>query len=213
MRSVRYALACAVLCMSFTGKAEVASTPASTVQLSKVILNPQIPATSQHVKVGTICLFAGSPLDFGTQERTLSYERFERLFSATMQQRGFNVLAKSSNLFEGEGGGAGPDFLFGATFRPQSVDICDSVNGQKGIIAISVEWQIYDRSKRQVVETATTRGSGELPKFQHSGLTAMIDQAFSASLTALIDQGVIQKYVGNPAPREKAPSAVEVQKP
>jgi hypothetical protein len=117
-----------------------------------------------------------------------------------MKKSGFNVVAKSSNLFEGEGSSSGPNFLVGATFRPQSVDICDSVNGQKGTIAVSVEWQIYDRSKQQVVETVTTQGSGQLLKFQPSGLMVMIDQAFSASLTALIEQGVLQKHLGNPTP-------------
>jgi hypothetical protein len=49
-------------------------------QLSKIILNPDIPKANQHVKVGTICLFSGDPVDFGSGERTVNYERYERLF-------------------------------------------------------------------------------------------------------------------------------------
>lgn len=201
MKLFGYALACAALCFSGAGSAEDAAAQTRSIKLSKVILNPKMPAGSQHVKVGTICLFSGQPVNFGSRERTLNHERFERLFSATMSERHFNVVAQSSNLFEGEGGGTGPDFLIGATFHPQSVDICDSVNGQKGTIAISVEWQIYDRSKKQVVETVTTQGSGQLVKFRTDGLNTMFDQAFAACLTALIAQGVIQKHVGNPAPQ------------
>lgn len=218
MQRLRYALACAALCAFAASSAQASSTATKTAQLSKVIINPDIPKANQRVKVGTICLFAGSPIDFGSGERTVNLERFERLFSAMMNTRGFNVVAKSSNLFEGEGSSPGSDFLIGATFRPQSVDICDSVNGQKGTIAISVEWQIYDRSKQQVVETATSQGSGQLLKFQMNGLNVMIDQAFSAAITALIDQDMLQKHLGNPAPQqlttegEQPLSAIQLQK-
>jgi hypothetical protein len=198
MQRIGCALAFAALCLSAASGAEVAPAQTKTVKLSKIILNPEIPKESQHVKVGLICLFSGTPLRFGS-ERTLNYEHFERLFSTTMREHHFNVIAQSSNLFDGEGNGPGPDFLIGATFHPQSVDICDSVNGQKGTIAISIEWQIYDRSKQQVVETMTTQGSGQLVKFQQDGLNAMFDQAFNASLTELINRGVVQKYLGSPA--------------
>lgn len=168
-----------------------------TIQMSKLVLKPDPPAT-QKIKVGTICLFAGSPLDFGGNERTMSYERFERLFSKLMSEKHFSVRAKSANLFDDESDGAKPDFLVGATLRPVAINLCDSVNGQKGSLTVAIEWQIYDRAARQVVETVTTEGTGELPKFKQDGLNAMVDQAFTASLTALIDKGVLQQHVGSP---------------
>lgn len=213
MHLFRHALACAALCVSGAGSAQVAPVPAKTVKLSKVILNPDIPKDHQHVKVGTICLLAGRPLDFGLGERTLNYERFERLFATVMQARGFAVIAKSSNLFEGEGNNPGPDFLIGATFHPESVEICDSINGVKGKLDVSVEWQVYDRSKQKVVEAITTRGSGELPKFSNNGLAVLADNAFSASLGALIDQGTVQKYLGDPVPHAQPEAAGQSQPP
>ena len=209
MQRLRYALAGATLCASVAGNAQVASMPTKTVQLSKIVINPDIPKADQHVKVGTICLLAGSPIDFGSGERTLNYERFDRLFSAVLHDRGFNAVAKSSDLFEGEGNNPGPDFLIGATFRPQSVNICESVSGYKGTIAVSVEWKIYDRSKQQVVETVTTQGSGQLSKFQASGLNVIFDQAFSAATAALVNRDLLQKYLGNPQP----PSAIQLHNP
>ena len=205
MKRLFHALACVMLGVSGAGEAQnglpdgqAASTPTRMVQLSKVIFDPEISKVDQHVRAGTICIMSGRPLDFGS-ERTADYERFERLFSTAMNEQHFNVLAKSSNLFEGEGSDAKADFLIGATFRPRSVDICDSVSGQKGTIAISVEWQIYDRRKQQIVETITTEGSGLVPKFQRDGIRAMIDHAFSASLAALINRGILQKHLGEPA--------------
>lgn len=199
MQKLRHALAWVALFGSAAASAQVAPTAAKTLQLSKVVLNPEIAKANQRVKVGTICLFAGSPLDFGSAEHTVNHERFERLFSATMTKRGVNVIAKSSNMFEGEGNSPQPDILIGATFRPQSVDICDSVNGQKGTIVIAVDWQIFDRAKQKVVATATTQGSGQVPKFQQRGFNDMIDQAFTLAAAALVERDELKPYLGNAA--------------
>ncbi|NIJ31839.1 hypothetical protein [Sphingomonas oligoaromativorans] len=198
MNIIHYALVGIGLCISSAGNAQVVATSIKSAQLSKIVINPDIPKANQHVKSGSICLWAGSPINFGSQERTLNYERFDRLFSTALNAHGFKAIAKSADMFEGEGNSAKPDFLVGATLRPQTVNVCDSIGGLKGAIAISVEWQIYDRSKQQVVETVTTEGTGQSLKFQASGLNLIIDQAFSAAAVALISQGVIQKYLGTP---------------
>lgn len=206
MKKLGYALACAALCVSAVGAQEAsnqarpARTQTKSVQLSRVVLNPHISRENQRVKSGTICLFSGDPLNFGNEERTLNHEHFERLFSATMSARRFNVVARSLSLFEGEGNSPPADFLVGAIVRPQSVDICESVSGQKGTLSLSVEWQLYDRSRQEVVETVTTQGSGRVERFQTNGLSVMTDLAFSANLNALIDRGVIQRHLGNPRP-------------
>jgi hypothetical protein len=198
MRRVGLLFGCAAALVPNASIAQDTQATAKTAQLSKVIFKPDIPKENQHIKVGTICLLAGTPLDFGNGERTASYERFERLFSATMKERGFGVISKSTNLFEGEVNTPNPDFLVGATYRPTAIALCDSVNGQKGSVSISVEWQIFDRSKQQVVETVITEGTGQIPKFQQSGIGQMFDQAFSDSVKSLIDKGVVQKYLGTP---------------
>jgi hypothetical protein len=199
MHRAYHHFASAVVCALAISSAEAATVPTKSIQLSKVILNPDIAAANQQVKVGTICLFAGSPVDFGSRERTVNAERFERLFAKVVSARGFNVVAQSSNLFEDEGPGTRADFLIGVKLRPQAVNICDSVNGQKGVVTVAVEWQIFDRSKQQVVETIATQGSGQLAKFDPKGLEVMIDQGFSAAVTALIEQGMLQKHLGNPS--------------
>lgn len=208
MKRYACAVACAALWVLPVAAQDTPTAPpappaaaASTrsVQLSRVILNPEIARENQHVKVGTICLFSGDPLNFGAGERTLNFEHFERLFSAAMTRHHFNVVARSSNLFEGEGNSPAAEYLVGAIVRPQSVDICDSVAGQKGTITVSVEWQFYDRGRQQVVETATTQGSGHVERFQQNGLSVMTDEAFAASLDALVEQGIPQRHLGAPA--------------
>lgn len=128
----------------------------------------------------------------------MNFEHYEGVFAEAMKKSGFNVLSKSDNLFDGQDSGPKPDFLVGASFQPQSLDICDSLNGVKGTVSIAVNWQVYDRSKQQVVETVTTAGTGQSLTFQMKGIQFLFDKAFTDSLDALIKQNVLQKYLGSP---------------
>lgn len=176
----------------------LASAQTRPIQFSKLVLDPDAAPVTQRVKVGTICLLSGAPLDFGSRERTLNAERYERIFNKTLSDRHFSVVAKSADMFEGESQGPQPEYLIAGKVHPTTVNICDSVNGQKGVISLSVEWQIFDRSKREVVERIVTEGAGQLPKFNADGLNVMLDIAFTENLKALADKGVLQKYVGTP---------------
>lgn len=178
--------------------ATMASAQTRPIQFSKLVLDPDAAPVTQRVKVGTICLMSGGPLNFGTRERSLDAERYERLFNQTLSDLHFAVVAKSADMFEGESRGPQPEYLIGGKVHPTAVNICDSVNGQKGSISISVEWQIFDRSKREVVETIVTQGTGQLPKFNTDGINVMLDTAFKESLKILAEKGVLQKYVGIP---------------
>jgi hypothetical protein len=188
----------AFLAVSAIGTAAAAGT--KPVQLSKVVLDPEGPKADQKIKVGTICLFAGTPLDFGSNARTMSNDVYERLFVAAMQKRGYTVVGKSTEMFEGEGTGPKAEFLIGAKFHPTVINLCDSVNGQKGLIGISVDWQIFDRSKQSVVATVTTEGQGVRAKFDRSGLSEMVNEAFSDAVLALADKGVLEPLLGKPTP-------------
>ena len=91
-----------------------------------------------------------------------------------------------------------------------TMNICSSVNGVKGQILIDVEWQIFDRSAQKVVETVTTRGTGDVLKFDRNGYDVLWNRAFASSLHALIDQGIIGKYAGveaKPLPIPEAATA------
>jgi hypothetical protein len=169
-----------------------------SIQLSKIIFNPDIAKENQRIRVGTICLFSGGPLNFGSTDRTLDVERFERLFASTMKEKRLNVVARASALFDDAEPEA--DFLIGGTLRLKAITLCDSVNGQKGNLTLAVEWQLYDRKRREVVETVTTEGSARVEKFDRDGLNTMLNSGFSQSVTALIDHGALQKHLGAATP-------------
>lgn len=105
------------------------------------------------------------------------------------------------------------DFLIGATIRPDTLNLCSSVSGEKGDMLIDVEWQIFDRAAQKVVATATTRGSGELLKFENGGMIALWNKAFVSALDALIELNVVQSFTGVPVPPELPVEASAEPKP
>lgn len=202
MTKIWFALLGAALSIPAAGIAQPAATPAAavkSVQLSKVIVDTDGPEVKGKLKVGTICLFSGGKYNITPEKRTANYERYDNLFTDALKAHGFNVVTTTDDLFAGEGNSPKGDFLIGATVRPDTINMCSSVNGEKGDVTLNVEWKIFDRNAQKVVETVTTTGHGEQPNFSRTGLTNMWNQAFVASLDALIAQGLIQKYVGKPA--------------
>ena len=171
-----------------------AAAPGSkTVQLSKVVLDTETSELAARVKGGTLCVFP-SNVKIPREKKTQDYERFDHLFTDKMKTSGFTVVSTSNDMFAADADKNKADVLVGVTIRPTAINLCSSINGQKGDMAISAEWQVYDRSAGKVVQTVTTSGSGKQEKFARDGMDQMLNQAFAANVSALIDQGVVQKY-------------------
>lgn len=169
-----------------------------TIQLSKVVLDTETNEVVARVKGGTWCVFP-SDVKLPKEKKTQDYERFDNLFTAKMKTSGFAVVSTSNDMFAGESDKNKADYLIGATMRPTAMNTCSSVKGYKGDFSVLVDWQIYDRAAGKVVETITTSGQGVQAQFSFDGEKEMINQAFAASLNALIDKGVLQKYAKSPA--------------
>lgn len=170
--------------------------PARNFQLSKVILDTTSKEIKGKLKGGTLCVFPSKidPL-LADEKKTQDYERYDGLFAEEMKKRGFPVVATSQNMFSSDADSKG-DYLIGATLRPDTMNLCSSVNGVKGSMLIDVEWQIFDRATQKIVETVTTQGTGELLKFDRNGYDLLWNKAFASSLHALVDQGIVSKYAG-----------------
>ena len=191
------ALSGAALCASVPCAAQSAE-PTKSVKLSKVILDTTSVEVKGKLKGGTLCVFP-SKWDFSKEKKTQDYERYDQLFSAKMKTMGYTVVTTSADLFSEQDGKDNADFLIGATVRPDTLNVCSSVKGEKGDVTLAVEWQIYDRAAQKVVASMSTTGQGTQEKFSREGLKDMWNQAFVANLTSLLDQGALQKYTGNPA--------------
>jgi hypothetical protein len=197
MKRFWLALSGAALCASVPCAAQSAVAPTKSVQLSKVLLDTTSTEVKGKLKGGTLCVFP-SKWDFSKEKKTQDYERYDQLFSQKMKAQGYAVVTTSADLFAGQGDNDSADFLIGATVRPDTLNVCSSVKGEKGDVTLAVEWQIYDRAAKKVVASISTTGQGTQEKFSRDGLKDMWNQAFVANLTSLLDQGAVQKYTGNP---------------
>lgn len=195
MTGIRTALRGAALLLAFAFAGQVAAAEARSLQLSKVVMDTETSPVTAKVKGGTLCVFS-SKLKFTKEKKTQDYERFDNLFTSRLKSSGISVVSTSGDMFaSGSDAGKG-DFLLGVILRPTEVNLCSSVKGIKGNFTLTAEWQIYDRAAGKIVESVTTTGLGAQEKFASDGLEQMVNHAFTASLGSLVEQGVIQKYVG-----------------
>ncbi len=204
------ALASASVCVSAPALAQTAPAPGKSVQLSRVVFDTETNPIEARVKGGTLCVFP-SNIELPKEKKTQDLERFDSLFSGEMQRRGFTVVSSAGDMFASESEKKG-DYLVGATVQPEVMNICSSVAGYKGTIAVKVQWQIFDRATQTVVERAETSGEGTVAKFSVNGLDEMFNLAFTSALTALAEQHPFEKYVPVSAtaqPAAAAPAAAE----
>lgn len=174
-----------------------------SLQLAKVVLDTETAPIEARVKGGTLCVFP-SNIELPKEKKTQDFERYDRLISGHLGKSGVNHVTESGDLFAAESSAKG-DVLIGAVMAPTAINICSSVNGYKGTIDVSVEWQFYDRSSESVVATAKTDGSGTVPKFSVNGFEEMWDAAFLDALAKVEAQGVIARVIG--AAEAEAPEA------
>lgn len=196
--------ACALAVATFQIQAQ--ATPIRPVlKFSKIVMDADSSKAAQKVRVGTICLFAGAPISFGT-ERTLTKERFERLFINVANEHGWTVESTATDMFDGEGSTTTATFLIGAKLRVIRVDVCDSLDGQKGTIEVVVEWQVFDREKKQVVATVNTPGRGMVGKFNQDGYNTLFNDAFVSAAKALASTSEAAAIFGPAVPATAAKS-------
>lgn len=165
-----------------------------SLQLAKVVLDTETAPIEARVKGGTLCVFP-SNIELPKEKKTQDFERYDRLISSHLGQSGVSHVTESGDLFAAESSTKG-DVLIGAVMAPTAINICSSVNGYKGTIDVTVEWQFYDRSSESVVARVRTEGTGTVAKFSVNGYEEMWDAAFLDALAQVEAQGVIARVIG-----------------
>ena len=188
-------LACALLTQQ--GVAQTLGTKPKSVQLSKVILDDETRPYTTKMKVGTICLFS-QPLTFPKRKVPAEFTRVDTLFTTEMKAQGFEVVSPTQDLFASADSAEKGAFLIAAVVYPVDYEICSSINGFKGTIKIAATWSIFDRANQKIVATVETSGQAMQEKFARDGFRETWDRAFVANLDALLKQGSLQQYTGNP---------------
>jgi len=193
MKILRCALLGVFGAFASTGHAVAETSSVKSVQLSKVVLDTESNELVARVKGGTLCVFP-SNVKVPKEKKTQDYERFDNLFTQQLKTTGLKVVNTSSDMFEGEDETQKGDYLVGVTMRPTTYNLCSSVAGTKGKIAVDAEWKIYDRAAGKVVETVVTSGEGVQEKFAIDGEKQILNNAFKSNLDALLAKGLLQKF-------------------
>ena len=115
----------------FLAAPALAQTAAKTVQLSKVVMDTQGHINGK-IKGGTLCVFPSKWNETGGEKKTQDYERYDRLFSERMKAFGFTSVTTSADMFASASDNNKADYLFGATIKPDTINLCSSVAGEKG---------------------------------------------------------------------------------
>jgi hypothetical protein len=193
MNRICVALSAALVLSGISAGAQGSGSAVKSFQLSKVVLDTETVEPKARVKGGTLCVFP-STVKIPKEKDTLSYERFDNLFSDRLKASGLNVVNTSTDLFATDQDKNKADYLIGAIVRIHAINLCSSVKGEKGDASVKIEWQIYDRAAGKVVDTITTDGHGVQDKFVTKGLNQIVDHAFADSLQALLNGDAVRKY-------------------
>ena len=186
------------------------------VQLSKIVVKLNRGEPFGRLKGGLICV-VGEPLVWKGGRSQLDTEDFDEVFKEELGKLGYDVVGVASDLFD-EGDDKRAEYLIGGTIRSMSVDVCFPNSGfgdlmtAKGTAMMAVEWQIYNRLDRTVVDTFTSRTGFVQKKSQSGGLETIVFSAFAENVRALAASGKLQKaLVGAAADLSVArrPGAVE----
>lgn len=102
----------------------------------------------------------------------------------------------------------------GGTIKSMYVEVCFPKSGfgntysAKGLAILEVEWQIYDRLNKKVVDKFTTKTGARQKKSVSGGLDALVFSAFGENVRALVASKKLEKaLVGKPVDLSVAKSA------
>jgi serine protease Do len=170
-----------------------------------------------RVKGGLICMI-GQPLVWKGGQYQLNTEDFDEVFQDELSKIGYNVISTSGQLFD-TGDANKAEFLVGGTIKSMNVDVCFPNSGfgdlmsAKGAATMEVEWQIFDRLNRTIVDTYTTNTGYQQKKTLGGGIETIVFSAFAENVRALAASGKLEKQLtGRPTNLSVAKSPDKVAK-
>ena len=169
----------------------------------------------------------GTSLHYDSDRRLLNPTAYSDIFHTIFKAYGYRVVGEPNALFEEEGA-VKPDFLAGASITKVSGDLCQYVQSThlSGTVHITVNWQIYDPVRRQVVWRKDIDGTfstdqrliGDYSIFMHHAFADTVNRlAADPELHRLLarrpDAGVATAAGTAPAARRSLPRLPLSQQP
>lgn len=157
-----------------------------------------------NVQFGWLCERGGR-----RQWQQLSPLQYSLLFASSIRPWGFKVDETSNSLFDDPDSGS--DLQIGALIESAEANLCFPFSGRptldvgrpdivKGNALMAVRWEIYSRSRKQVVHTLRTESSISLPDTVHGGARGIYARLFSENVQRLASDPGFRRLVTRQRP-------------
>ena len=121
----------------------------------------------------------------------LSTEDLHDVFRDVLESKGWPVVGSTENLFEGFDV-SGADILIAAKIVDLKMNICYPLTGfgnfidANGSASLTVEWQVYNPLRKEIIGKIKTDGSHETDKSSDDASVIIFENAFSISANNLL---------------------------
>jgi len=118
---------------------------------------------------------------------TVASDEFRIVASEHLKSRGYTVMG-GDNLLFGKDESSKAEYQLGGTIQSILYNTYEPRAGNYGESSLTIEWQVYDVYRAQIVYTTTTKGYGKQPGVG----SACIQEAFRSALDNLLaDSGFV----------------------
>ncbi|MFC3676469.1 S1C family serine protease [Ferrovibrio xuzhouensis] len=156
----------------------------------------------------------GTSLHYDNDRRLLNPTAYSDIFHTIFKEYGYRVVGEPNALFE-ERNAAKPDFLAGASITKVSGDLCQYVQttNLSGTVRITVNWQIYDPVRRQVVWRRDIDGEFATNQRLIGDYTIFVQHAFADTVNRLAADPELRQLLSRRPELAAAPAAVVARHP
>ena len=182
----------AILCGLAGCAAAVAPTWAAprlrTVGFTRAVFRMDEGAVWGHVSGGVGCGIDYELLRWGQEGSEIRTERLGAAFSRAVSD--IAGAQQDENLFEDARDA--PDLQVAAAISDMRADVCEQpgLAGFRGSLSMTVQWQVYDPSAREIVGKFETHAAGQSSQNTANGVDDLFLAAFRANARDLMNEGV-----------------------
>jgi S1-C subfamily serine protease len=150
-----------------------------------------------HMSGGTNCETELEQFHWVREGSEIHTERLGAVFHQALVDVG--AAPEADNLFEDSA--TRSDLQVAAAISDMRASICEQTGlyGYRGSLSMTVQWQVYDPSARQVIGKFETHATGQTGQVTRNGLDALFIAAFRANARDLMSDSGFQKVLKQPA--------------
>ena len=169
------------------------------VQLKKIVAIFKRGQELGATRIGIVCL-PGLPMTWKGGRLNITDDEITEVFQDVLKQNNYQVVGDTNALFDDPSTWAA-EILVAGQISHAEFDICYPMSSQGnydthlGGATIKVDWQIYSRPDRKVINKFSTTGTFSSPKISQGGVVTTFHKAFENATTNLLADENFKKLV------------------